>query len=448
MTTIGDRVREARQDKGLTQTDLAGDDLSPSYVSLIESGRRTPTDKALGRIAEHLGTTLEYLKYGDDGPNESRVRLELDYARLSLIDGDPSAAERRINALKLDAVTPQLRYEALFVRAQALEMLGNIEGSIQVLEPLYLNREEAGDNLELAKVATSLVVSYLECGDLIRSVDIGERAMAVLETAGLSGSDEHLRLGSALLWSYVERGDLLYAAQQASELIRVAEELGSPRGRGSVYWNAAVVVGERRDYDRAKRHTERALALMGEGDADRDVARLRVHYAWLLLRSEPPQPQEALEQLDRAEGPLTVLGSAGDRATLEKERSRGLLLLGQTTAAAERARLALMLLGDQPRLETANSLVSLGDALVAGGDEAEGIAVYERAASMLAMMSATRQSAQIWRDLGDRYLFRGQTDQAALAFDRALREAGVRSTIPTDAMLNNPLMDEVGRTEV
>ncbi|MCL2849914.1 MAG: hypothetical protein FWE61_07720, partial [Micrococcales bacterium] len=55
------------------------------------------------------------------------------------------------------------------------------------------------------------------------------------------------------------------------------------------------------------------------------------------------------------------------------------------------------------------------------------------------MMSATRQSAQVWRDLGDRYLFRGQTDQAALAFDHALREAGVRSTIPTEAMLGNPL---------
>ena len=439
MTTIGERVREARQDKGLTQTDLAGDSLSPSYVSLIESGRRTPTDKALSVIAGHLGTTLEYLKFGDDGPNESRVRLELDYARLSLADGDPVAAERRIDELDLDVVTAQLRYEALYVKAQALEMAGMIEVSIGVLEPLYADREAVGDYLELAKVATNLVVSYLESGDLIRSVDVGERALGALESAGLAGSDEHLRLGSALLWSYVERGDLLYATQQASELIRVAEELGSPRGRGSVYWNAAVVVGERRDYERAKQHTQRALALMGEGDADRDVSRLRVHYAWLLLRSEPPQPEMALEQLDRAEGPLTVLGSAGDRAAIETERARARMLLGDSVAAVEHARVALLLLGDQPRLEAANTLVVLGDALVAQDQLETAAEVYERAASMLGMMSATRQSAQVWRDLGDRYLFRGETDRAALAFDHALREAGVRSTIPMEAMRGNPL---------
>ncbi|MCL2092344.1 MAG: helix-turn-helix domain-containing protein [Micrococcales bacterium] len=439
MTTIGERVREARQEKGLTQTDLAGDSLSPSYVSLIESGRRTPTDKALNAIAGHLGTTLEYLKFGDDGPNESRVRLELDYARLSLADGDPAAAEHRIDDLDLGVVTGQLRYEALFVKAQALEMAGDIESSIGILEPLYVDREAIGDYLELAKVATNLVVSYLESGDLIRSVDVGERALTALEGAGLAGSDEHLRLGSALLWSYVERGDLLYATQQASELIRVAEELGSPRGRGSVYWNAAVVVGERRDYDRAKQHTQRALALMGEGDADRDVSRLRVHYAWLLLRSDPPQPQAALDQLDRAEGPLSVLGAVGDRAAIETERARAQMLLGSPTAAVDHAKVALALLGDLPRLETANALVVLGDALMARNEVEAAAEVYERAASMLGMMSATRQSAQVWRDLGDRYLFRGQTDQAALAFDHALREAGVRSTIPTEAMLGNPL---------
>ncbi|MCL2850623.1 MAG: helix-turn-helix transcriptional regulator, partial [Micrococcales bacterium] len=381
MTTIGERVREARQEKSLTQTDLAGDTLSPSYVSLIESGRRTPTDKALAIIAVHLGTTLEYLKYGDDGPNESRVRLELDYARLSLADGDPASAERRIHELDLDVVTPQLRYEALFVKAQAAEMAGDIESSIAILEPLYADRESVGDFLELAKVATNLVVSYLESGDLIRSVDVGERALTALESAGLAGSDEHLRLGSAMLWSYVERGDLLYATQQASELIRVAEILGSPRGRGSVYWNAAVVVGERRDYERAKQHTQRALALMGEGDADRDVSRLRVHYAWLLLRSEPPQPLAALTQLDRAEGPLTVLGSAGDRAAIETERARARMLLGDSVAAVEHARVALALLGDQPRLEAANTLVVLGDALVTQHQVEAAAEVYERAAT-------------------------------------------------------------------
>jgi hypothetical protein len=49
---------------------------------------------------------------------------------------------------------------------------------------------------------------------------------------------------------------------------------------------------------------------------------------------------------------------------------------------------------------------------------------------MLGMMSASRQSAAAWRDLGDRFLGRGDLAGAAQAFDRALREAGFRPTVP------------------
>ena len=46
------------------------------------------------------------------------------------------------------------------------------------------------------------------------------------------------------------------------------------------------------------------------------------------------------------------------------------------------------------------------------------------------MMSASRQSAAAWRDLGDRYALHGDTAGAAEAYDRALREAGFRPTVP------------------
>jgi cytochrome c-type biogenesis protein CcmH/NrfG len=49
---------------------------------------------------------------------------------------------------------------------------------------------------------------------------------------------------------------------------------------------------------------------------------------------------------------------------------------------------------------------------------------------MLGMMSASRQSAAAWRDLGDRYALHGETSKAAEAYDRALREAGFRPTVP------------------
>jgi transcriptional regulator with XRE-family HTH domain len=74
MTTIADRVRQGRIDAGLSQTALAGDAFSPSYVSLIEAGRREPTDAALAILAARMGSTVEFLKYGADDATRGRLR--------------------------------------------------------------------------------------------------------------------------------------------------------------------------------------------------------------------------------------------------------------------------------------------------------------------------------------------------------------------------------------
>jgi len=430
MTTIADRVRQARLAAGLSQTALAGDALSPSYISLIESGRREPTDAALGVIAERLGSTVEYLKHGDEGPAEARAKLALDYARLDLVSGEASSARDRILALDLEPVTRQVRVEALLALAQAHEMLGDLESAVGVLEPLLTQARVEQHHLDAAAAATALVASYVESGDLGRAIEVGDRQLAELEEAGLTGTDEHLRLGSTTLWAYVERGDLLYATHRAAELIRQAESLGTPRGRGSVYWNAALVAEQRHDYGLAKRYTERALALLGEGEVSRDIPRLRLNYAWLLLRSDPAEPATALEQLDRAAPELQVSGSEVEMARLDVERSRAHLMQGDPVAAEMYGRAALDRLGDQPRLDGAAAQLAIGDALHARGEVEAASRAYRWAADMLGMMSASRQSAAVWRELGDRFLGHGDVTGAAQAFDRALREAGFRPAVP------------------
>jgi len=430
MTTIADRVREARLAAGMSQTALAGGAFSPSYISLIEAGHRDPTDSALAVLAQRLGSTLEYLKHGEDGPNESRTRLELSFARLDLASGDVDAARRRIETLDLDVVTATLRVEALETLARCHELLGDLEAAVAVLEPLLTEERAHGHHLEAARLANALVVSYLEGGDLHRSVEVGEGGLADLVAANLEGTDEHLRLGSTVLWAYVERGDLLYATHRAAELIRLAESFGSPRGRGSVYWNAALVAEERHDYVLAQQYTERALALLSEGEPDRDLTRLRLNYAWLLLRSEPPEPRAALSQIELAARDLEVAGSVVELAAMDVETSRAHLLLGDPMLAEESARKGLARLGDGPRLEAAEAHLVLGDALHALGSDREASAAYQWAADTLGMMSASRHSAAAWRDLGDRYRTTGDMDAAARAYDRALLEAGFRTSLP------------------
>ncbi len=434
MTEVSDRIRELRLAAGLSQTALAGDAFSPSYISLIEAGRRVPTDAALEVLAARLDTTVDYLRHGDTAPSEARARLEVDYAKLALLDGDPTQARDRLQALDLAQIAPAHHTEILLTLARAHEALGDLESSVAVLEPLLVRLRKRGQHLDVATVANDLVASYLEAGDLHRSIDLGEQVAEELEAAGLAGTDEHLRLASTVLWAYVERGDILYATHRVGELIQQAEEHGTPRGRGSVYWNAALVAEERRDFALAHSYTSRALALLGETSTGRDVPRLRMHYAWLLLRSEPAEPAEALVQLDLAAEQLSAVGSDRERSRVEVERSRAHLMLGDVAAAEEWARSALDRLKGATRLETAIAHLALGDALHVAGKEQEAADAYRWAADMLGMMSAGRTSAAAWRELGDRFLGRGDTAGAAAAFDRALSEAGFRHAVPAGVL--------------
>lgn len=59
---LGKRIREERSKIGLTQEKLAEfADISPAYMGRIERGERNITVKTLVRIANALGTTIDYL---------------------------------------------------------------------------------------------------------------------------------------------------------------------------------------------------------------------------------------------------------------------------------------------------------------------------------------------------------------------------------------------------
>src|SRR5712692_3579660 len=58
--TLGERVRAARRETGLSQAQLAGDELTKGFISQIESGLVRPSIRSLQHIASTLGRPLDY----------------------------------------------------------------------------------------------------------------------------------------------------------------------------------------------------------------------------------------------------------------------------------------------------------------------------------------------------------------------------------------------------
>lgn len=56
--SIGTRIKELREEAGMTQTELAGDRFSTSFISRLESGERYPSLRTINALMVRLGQPL------------------------------------------------------------------------------------------------------------------------------------------------------------------------------------------------------------------------------------------------------------------------------------------------------------------------------------------------------------------------------------------------------
>jgi tetratricopeptide (TPR) repeat protein len=377
------------------------------------------------RFAQRLGVPVDQLVEEDRSVAVEQARIEINFARLALANATPSEAVRSLESLDLSGLDLGTASDATLVMAESLQETGQLEQAAGVLEILTERCRREGASVLLAQAATVLAVMYLESGDISRSADTAQAALAEIEAAGLEGTDEHLRLGSVLVSALSERGDLLHASRTIMGLITVAERVGSARAKGAVYWNAAGIAHERGRVADTLRLTDRAVALLSEAGDSRDLPRLRLNYAFVLVTAKQPRPAEALRQLDLAEADPALAGSRLDLGTAATFRGRAHLQLGEVDNAAEHAARALQLLGPSDHIERIPALILLGDVGVAQRDLDLSSEAYREARRELSGLAPSRRVAHLWRELGDALRESEDLTWAVDAYDRGLRMIGV-----------------------
>src|SRR3954451_974504 len=102
--TIGARLKRLRLHRGLSQRDLSSPGVSYAYISRIEAGARTPSVKALRKLSQKLGVSVEYLETGTDIREVDDRELRLADAELELrLSNDVSEAERKLEEVLAEA---------------------------------------------------------------------------------------------------------------------------------------------------------------------------------------------------------------------------------------------------------------------------------------------------------------------------------------------------------
>ncbi|MEU5210761.1 helix-turn-helix transcriptional regulator [Streptomyces sp. NPDC020742] len=399
---FGKRVREVRRAQGLSQGDLAGEDLSPSYVSLVENGRRVPGAKIARSIAERLGTTVEALSAREESGARLTQRLDLVgqlvAARASALAGDWPAARRQLESLVAQAGADQdeVRWEARWELATVLGRLDAPDRHEAALRDLFDDPLTHSAPVLHARVAVELAQLLRAAGRLTEGVRFAEEAVRV--TGELAPDrPERVQARVALVSLSVDSGEWSRAAQLGAELSTQAAPLPAGELRAGALW---AVAGARY----LDGQPERALELLTEAEellAATDGVRLRLRlgraHTLLALAAGPAPQADAL--MARARQAAALVGSASAGTWLAVLETAAALRRDDPAGAAERAEAIDPDAAELSPLDRARCLLHRARARRAHGAGEAAEADFKLAAEGYERAGALRLALETWREL-------------------------------------------------
>jgi len=254
LNSVGERIREARQARGLTQAQLARGIVTKGFICQVERNRAMPSLPKLQIIADRLGLAL------DDLVGEHRS-TDLTYlaksAELAVKAGEPArAVELAEEAVSL-ATSASERANLHRIRGTALDAMGEADSALKAYQTAAATAPP--DDLELNAAI------WVEIGTVL---ELRERFNAAIEA--------NLR---ALEWL---------------DRCRHAEPALRPR----VLVNLSRVESTLGQADRAMEHAQ--LALMAATDSESLFRIANAHMALGILAREAGQLERAVEHCNRA----------------------------------------------------------------------------------------------------------------------------------------------------
>ena len=144
--TLGQRIRRARLERGLTLAQVAGEDFSRAFLNQVEMGRSQPSTRVLRVIATRLGEPLDYLVEGSLIERE----LVVEQARLALARGRHRAALELVEAALADRSATGT--DARLCAAGALLALGREPEARRLVEDEERLLRARGDGYRLRRL--------------------------------------------------------------------------------------------------------------------------------------------------------------------------------------------------------------------------------------------------------------------------------------------------------
>jgi tetratricopeptide (TPR) repeat protein len=370
---VGQRVREAREAAGMSQTALSFAGCTTGYISRIERGGRVPSLQVIRELARRLGVSEAWLARGQDEERED-LTAGLREAELALRLGELEEARALYEAAAAGAASAAAQASVAAGLGQIAYRQDDVAGAIETLGRALELDPELWDPSALDVLGRA----YVRSGETAAAIALHRRSLTRAEAE----HDPAARIRFAVLLA--EALFHVGAAAEATTLVSAVladGDGGDPHELARLHRAQSRLHAEQLEHAAAARHARKALHLLDMAQLVHD--RARAHHVLGVAALDAGAPEEALRMLEAG---LALLGGDAtewDRAAFRVEMARALAMLGRTDDALA---LALGAAPEDPSGDAATlgrSYAALADAVEQQGERDRALELYELALGLL-----------------------------------------------------------------
>ncbi len=426
--SLGARLRLARSERGMSQAQLAGKELTKGFISQLESGAVRPSIRSLQIIASRLGKSLDYF-LGDE-PLSVRKRGEfLHLAAQAAFERGEWVELARVaeEAQRLD-LGPQQRAQFLRWAAQASLGRGDSEAAFAAADEALRFADLGADPAGYAWILLVQGVAYGNIGQVLAASQTFERALAIVNEHEVLDSRLRTRLLMNLGTAYRRLNRTTKAVQLYESALGLANRGSDIRAVAQALMGVAVSLYDSGELDGAIAHYRRALELFRRvSDQHFELSVLHSIAAVRYQQGDVAQAAEYARQcFDRARN----VGDEHMAAVAQAELARVALASGEherAIAQAGEAEAVLARSGDVK--QRASALRTIAAAELATGRHADADAHYQRAIELAASIQMFPDVSEFAAEYAQKLRERGEYERAFSYLELARRNAGTGAPV-------------------
>lgn len=425
MNSVGDRLREARLARGLTQEQLAKGLATKGFISQIERNRTTPSLPKLRMMAERLGLPLGHFT-DDKSPHELTYLRKS--AELAVKAQEPERALNLVNEGLALPATANERAELLRIQGLAFEALGRLNDALASLQTAAATAPPDDPELSAAIYADIGYVQQQQ-EQFNAATEANLRALGWLDASKHADPALRARVLTNLGRSCYSLGQLEKADEHLQRALNAAIDAESRLRIANAHMALGISARAVGDLARAVEHCNRALDLHSRIGEHRAANRVLnnlgdVHYAAGRKREATALQQRCLERAREIRDDFEVGVAAGALARYDLDDNR----VDHALAHAREARQASERSGDHLHLALAAALE--GEAVERQGKASIADRHFAFALRLLKERNAAGKLAEVCAMYADVLRSRGEDDRAfsfmRMAAERDFSKLGAR----------------------